>query len=84
MRPGLRVTILARSRGHRRRLARVALFSNGTFAVRPRVRAPRKARYVRIQAVVRGVGRSRSIRLKLRHPHKPRHSHRAERKRHRH
>ena len=66
MRPGLHVTILARSHGHRRRLARVAIRANGTFAVRPRVRAPRKARFVRVSAVVRGVGRSHSVRLSLR------------------
>jgi nitrous oxidase accessory protein NosD len=70
-RPGLHVTIVARSHGHRRRLARVAVRRDGTFAVRPRVRAPRAAHFVRVSAVARGVGRSRSIRLKLRHrrPH---------------
>jgi parallel beta-helix repeat protein len=65
-RPGLRVTIFARAHGQRRRLARVAVRANGTFAVRPRVRAPRATRFVNVSAVVRGVGRSRSIRLKLR------------------
>jgi parallel beta-helix repeat protein len=65
MRPGLHVTIFARSHGHRRRLARVAIRANGTFAVRPRVHAPRAARFVRVSAVVRGVGRSPSIRLRL-------------------
>jgi hypothetical protein len=66
MRPGLHVTIVARSRGHRRRLARVAIRADGTFLVRPRLHAPRAARFVRVSAVVRGVGRSRSIRVKLR------------------
>ena len=65
-RPGLHVALFARSHGHRRRLARVAIRANGTFALRPRVRAPRAARFVRVRAVVRGVGHSRSIRLKLR------------------
>jgi hypothetical protein len=66
-RPAQHVTIFARSHGHRRRLARVAIRANGTFALRPRVRAPRAARFVRVHAVVRGVGRSRTIRLRLRH-----------------
>jgi nitrous oxidase accessory protein NosD len=66
MRPGLRVTILARSRGHRHRLARIPIRADGAFGLRPRVRAPRAARFVRVTAVVRGVGRSRSIRVKLR------------------
>jgi nitrous oxidase accessory protein NosD len=65
-RPGLHAVLFARSHGHRRRLARVAIRANGTFALRPRVRAPRAARFVRVRAVVRGVGHSRSIRLKLR------------------
>jgi hypothetical protein len=59
------VFIVARARGHRHRLASARLTKDGTFAVRPRVRAARAARFVRIHAVVRGVGRSRSIRLKL-------------------
>jgi hypothetical protein len=61
------VTIFARAHGHRRRLARIRVRRDGTFAVRPRVRAPRAARFVRVHAVVRGVGRSRTIRLRLRH-----------------
>jgi hypothetical protein len=89
------VTIVGRSRGHRRRLARVRLLPNGTFALRARVRAPRKARFVRIHAVVRGVGRSRSVRIKLRgagqahgkrklHGHGHGHAHGGERKPQRH
>jgi parallel beta-helix repeat protein len=66
MRPGLRVIVVARVRGHRHRLARVRVRSNGTFSLRPRVRAARGARFVHVQAVVRGVGRSRSIRVRLR------------------
>ena len=66
MRPGLHVTIVARSHGHRRRLARVPIRADGTFLLRPRLHAPRAARFVRVSAVVRGVGRSRSIRVKLR------------------
>jgi hypothetical protein len=31
------------------------------------VRAPRRARFVRITAIVRGIGHSRSIRLRVRH-----------------
>ena len=66
VRRGLRVVVVARVHGHRHRLARVRVSRNGTFSLRPRVRAARGARFVRIQAVVRGVGRSRSIRVRLR------------------
>jgi hypothetical protein len=68
LRPDLHVAVFARSRGHRRLLVRVALRKDGAFAVRPHVRVPRRARFVRISAVVRGVGHSRSIRLRVRHP----------------
>ena len=63
---GLRVIVVARIHGHRHRLARVRVNSDGTFSLRPRVRAARGARFVRVHAVVRGVGRSRSIRVRLR------------------
>ena len=63
---GLRVVVVARVHGHRHRLARVRVSRNGTFALRPRVRAARGARFVRVHAVVRGVGRSRAIRVRLR------------------
>jgi parallel beta-helix repeat protein len=66
LRPGLRAVVVARVHGHRHRLARVRVSSNGTFSLRPRVRAARGARFVRVQAVVPGVGRSRSIRVRLR------------------
>jgi parallel beta-helix repeat protein len=66
LRRGLHVVVVARVRGHRHRLARVRVSSNGTFSLRPRVRAARGVRFVRVQAVVRGVGRSRSIRVRLR------------------
>jgi parallel beta-helix repeat protein len=65
LRPGQRVFIVARARGHRRRLASARLAEDGTFSLRPRVRAARAARFLRIHAVVRGVGRSHSIRLEL-------------------
>jgi nitrous oxidase accessory protein NosD len=65
-RPGLRVTIFASSRGQRRRLGGARLDSQGRFSVRPRVRVSRAARFVRLSAVVRGVGHSRSIRVRLR------------------
>ncbi len=67
MRPGLRVVVVAAARGQVRRLASVRPARNGWFAARPRVRAPRGARYVNVRAVVRGVGRSRPLRLRLRH-----------------
>jgi parallel beta-helix repeat protein len=66
LRRGLRAIVVASVHGHRHRLARVRVSSNGTFSLRPRVRAARSARFVRVHAVVRGVGRSRSIRIRLR------------------
>jgi parallel beta-helix repeat protein len=66
LRPGLRVTLIARVRGHRHRLATVRVARNGTFALRPRIHAARGARFMRVHAVVHGVGSSRSIRLRLR------------------
>ena len=63
---GLRVVVVARVHGHRHRLARVRVSRNGTFALRPRVRAAPGAHFVRVHAVVRGVGRSRAIRVRLR------------------
>jgi parallel beta-helix repeat protein len=66
LRRGLRVVVVAHVRGHRHRLARVRVSGDGTFSVRPRVRAARGARFVRVHAVVPGVGRSRSIRVRLR------------------
>jgi parallel beta-helix repeat protein len=64
-RAGLRVVVVARVRGHQRRLATVRVRRNGTFALRPRVRVARGVRVVRVHAVVRGVGRSRVIRIRL-------------------
>jgi Right handed beta helix region len=64
--PGQRVTIFVSSRGHRRRLGSARLNARGTFSVRPRLRASRAARFVRVSAAVRGVGHSRSIRVRLR------------------
>ena len=66
LRAGQRVTVVAHVGGHRHRLARVRVATNGTFSLRPRVRAARGARYVRVRAVVRGVGHSRTIRVRLR------------------
>jgi hypothetical protein len=66
LRRGLRVVVVAQVRGHRHRLARVRVSSNGTFSLRPRVRAARGARFVRVHAVVPGVGRSRTISVRLR------------------
>jgi parallel beta-helix repeat protein len=65
-RPGLRVTIFASWRGHRHRLASTRLDSKGRFRARPRLRTRRAVRVVRLSAVVRGVGRSRSVRVRLR------------------
>jgi parallel beta-helix repeat protein len=65
VRPGRRVIVVARVRGHQRRLASVRVRRNGTFAMRPRVRVARGVHVVRVRAVVRGVGRSRFIRVRL-------------------
>jgi hypothetical protein len=70
-RAGLRVTVVARVRGHKRRLATVRVRRNGTFALRPRVRVAHGVRVVRVRAVVhatgrwRVIGRSRAIRIRL-------------------
>jgi Right handed beta helix region len=66
LRRGLHVVVVAHVRGHRHRLARVRVAKNGTFALRPRVRAASSVRVIRVHAVVRGVGHSRSIRVRLR------------------
>jgi parallel beta-helix repeat protein len=66
LRPGLRVSVVAHARGQRHRLADVRLREDGTFSLRPRVRAARGVRILRIRAVVPGVGRSPCIRLRLR------------------
>jgi parallel beta-helix repeat protein len=60
-RAGLRVTVVARVRGHKRRLATVRVRGNGTFALRPRVRVARGVRAVRVRAVARVAGRGRVI-----------------------
>jgi parallel beta-helix repeat protein len=65
LRPGLQVTLIAQgARGGRRAVARAIVRQGGGFAVRPRLRVRPGA--VRLQAVVRGIGRSRSIRLSIR------------------
>jgi hypothetical protein len=65
VRRGLHVVVVAHVRGHRRRLARVRVTRNGTFSMRPHVRVARGVRAVRVRAVVRGVGRSRAIRVRV-------------------
>jgi parallel beta-helix repeat protein len=65
-RPGQRVIVFARAKGKRRRMGSARLDSEGRFALRSRVRAGRRVRAVRVTAVVRGVGHSRSIRVRLR------------------
>lgn len=66
VRPGLRVTVIARAHGRRHWLARARVARNGTFALSPRVRVARGVRAIRVWAVVRGVGRSRVVRVRLR------------------
>jgi parallel beta-helix repeat protein len=65
-RPGQRVHIFARAKGTRRRLGTARVDAKGRFALRSRVRAGRRVRAVRVTAVVRGVGHSRSVRVRLR------------------
>ena len=63
LRPGLRVKLVARGPAGRRTIAFARVRSGGAFTVRPRLRVRGAA--VKLQAVVRGVGRSRSVRLRL-------------------
>jgi parallel beta-helix repeat protein len=65
-RPGQRVHVFARAKGKRRRLGSARVDAQGRFALRSRVRVGRKVRAVRVTAVVKGVGHSRSIRVRLR------------------
>ena len=60
---GARVVIVARSRGGWRRVAAPRIGADGRFATRRHLRLRQGARAVRIRAVVRGVARSRSVRL---------------------
>ncbi len=64
--PATRVIVVARVRGRQRRLAVVNPRVNGTFALRPRVHIAAKGRLLRVRAVVRGVGSSRVVRVRLR------------------
>jgi parallel beta-helix repeat protein len=65
-RPGQRVIVAARTSGRWRRIGTARVGANGRFRLRPRMRARRGARVVRIRAIVRSVGRSRSVKLRLR------------------
>ena len=64
LRPGLRVALLVRRPRGRRVVANATVRSGGRFTVRPRLRIRPGA--VKLQAVVRGVGRSRAVRLRVR------------------
>jgi parallel beta-helix repeat protein len=64
--PATRVIVVARVSGHRRRLALVNPRGNGTFALRPRVHIAATGRLLRVQAIVRGVGSSHVVRVRLR------------------
>jgi len=58
--------VVARFRGRSRVLAKVKPRRNGTFGLRPHVRVGRKVHVLRVHAVVRGVGRSHTFRVRLR------------------
>ena len=63
-RKGRRVLIEARSGKRRKIVARLKVRSNGRFSAKPRLRL--RGRVLRLRAVVRGVGRSRPVRLSVR------------------
>jgi parallel beta-helix repeat protein len=65
VRPGQRVLIYARAKRHRRLVDRARVSRTGRFGARPRVRT--HARTVRYWAVVAHVGRSRAVRVRVRH-----------------
>ena len=64
VRPGLKVALVVRRRGARRAVAFATVRPGGRFTVRPRLSVRPGA--VKLQAVVRGVGHSRSVRLRVR------------------
>lgn len=61
---GRRVLIVAHVKRHRKVLARVKVKRNGRFKVRARVHL--RGKVVRVRAILRGVGSSRVVRLRLR------------------
>jgi parallel beta-helix repeat protein len=63
---GKRVFILARRNGHWRRVASARVRSNGRYSVKRRLRVRRGSKAVRLRAIVKRVGRSRSVRLRVR------------------
>lgn len=66
VRRGRVVRLYARIKGRRKLVGKARLKANGRFAARPRLRRLRiRGKVVRIQAVVQGVGRSRSVRVRI-------------------
>jgi Right handed beta helix region len=66
LRPALRVIVLARGRGRWYRAATARVRADGSFAARARIRGGRRLHAVRVRALVRRVGRSRTARVALR------------------
>ena len=60
------VRLYARIKGRRKLVGKARLKANGRFAARPRLRRLRlRGKIVRLQAVIQGVGRSRSVRVRI-------------------
>jgi parallel beta-helix repeat protein len=65
--PGVPVAVMVRtSRGSWRQLAQTRARRNGRFHLNPRLRVGHGSRIVRLRAQVRGVGRSQSVRVRVR------------------
>ena len=63
---GRMVRLYARIKGRRKLVGRARLKANGRFAAAPRLRGLRiRGKAVRLQAVMQGVGRSRSVRVRI-------------------
>ena len=66
VRRGKVVRLYARIKGRRKLVGRARLTANGRFAAAPRLRKLRlRGKVVRLQAVIQGVGSSRSVRVRI-------------------
>jgi parallel beta-helix repeat protein len=66
VRRGKVVRLYSRIKGRRKLVGRARLNANGRFAAAPRLRRLRiRGKVVRLQAVIQGVGRSRSVRVRI-------------------
>ncbi len=64
--PGARVRLMVHSGGRWHRLRPKPIGADGTFACNPRVRLRHGVKVLRIRAVVKGVGRSNIVRVRIR------------------